>query len=150
MPTRAAIERQFRAGQTLQAMQAAERAVAAQPDDAALRFLYGVMLSESRREPEAITVFERMVQDFPELPEPYNNLAVLHAGQGQLDRSRELLEAALRSDPNYRTAHQNLGDVFVRLALRAFEAAGKGNRADEPLLRRLRLTRDLIAAGAKP
>ena len=153
IPARAVIERQFRQGpaaQALQALQWAERAVAAQPDDAAMRFLYGVMLSESRREADAIGVFERMVQDFPELPEPYNNLAVLHAGRGQLDRSRELLEAALRSDPNYRTAHQNLGDVFVRLALRAYEAAGRGNRADEPLQRRLRMTRDLVAAGAKP
>ena len=124
--------------------------MAARPDDQAMRFLYGVMLSESRREADAISVFERMLQDFPELPEPYNNLAVLRAGQGQLDRSRELLEAALRSDPTYRIAHQNLGDVFARLALRAYEAAGQGNRADEPLLRRLRMTRELIAAGAKP
>jgi Flp pilus assembly protein TadD len=150
IPSRAAIERQFRQGQPAQALQWAERAVAAVPDDAAMRFLYGVMLSESRREQDAIRIFERMLLDFPELPEPYNNLAVLRAAQGELDRSRELLEAALRSDPGYRTAHQNLGDIFVRLALRAYEAAGQGNRADEPLQRRLRMTRDLVGIGAKP
>ena len=29
-------------------------------------------------------LYQRLTQDFPELPEPYNNLAVLQAGQGQV------------------------------------------------------------------
>ena len=147
---RLAIERQFRSGQTVQALQSIERAVIDQPEDAALRFLQGVMLSESRREDEAMRVFQRLTEDFPGLPEPYNNLAVLHAGQGRLDRSRELLETALRNDPGYRTAHLNLGDVFVRLALRSYESAVGNDRVDEGLQRKLRLARDLAGASAKP
>jgi Flp pilus assembly protein TadD len=83
-----------------------------------------------------------MIESFPDLPEPYNNLAVLQAAAGQLDRARALLEIALRMDPSYRTAHENLGDVFVRLAQRAYEAAS-GPRSEAALQTKLRLTREL-------
>jgi tetratricopeptide (TPR) repeat protein len=113
-----------------------------------MRFLRAVVLSESKRTAEAIDALTRMTEDFPELPEPYNNLAVLQAAQGQVDRARELLETALRHDPTYLTAHENLGDIHVRLALRAYERAAPGGRADATLQRKLRLTRDL--ANARP
>jgi Flp pilus assembly protein TadD len=139
------IERIFRSGDRSLAFQRVDQAIAAQPDNARLRFLRGVMLSESQREAEAIAVFERLTLDYPDLPEPYNNLAVLHAARGQLDRARELLETALRNDPAYLAARENLGDVFVRLALRAYEAAGSGPRTDASLQRKLRLARELAA-----
>lgn len=84
-------------------------------------------------------------QRWIDLPEPYNNLAVLVAAGGQLDRARALLETALRLDPAYRTAHENLGDVFVRLAQRAYEAAATGPRSEASLLAKLRLARELAA-----
>ncbi|HSW04544.1 tetratricopeptide repeat protein [Aquabacterium sp.] len=139
------IERIFRAGDRSLAFQRIDQAIAAQPDNARLRFLRGVMLSETQREPEAMAVFERLTQDYPDLPEPYNNLAVLHAARGQLDSARELLEAALRNDPAYLAARENLGDVFVRLALRAYEQAGAAARVDASLQRKLRLVRELAA-----
>ena len=66
------------------------------------------------------------------------------AAVGNLDGARAQLEAALRLDPTYRTAHENLGDVFVRLALRAFEAAA-GPRSLATLTNKLRLARELAA-----
>jgi Flp pilus assembly protein TadD len=147
---RQAIERLHRDGQSAQALQRVERAVTSHPGDAGLRFLLGVLLSESRRDTEATQVFERLIQDFPELPEPYNNLAVLHASKGQWDKSRELLESALRNDPTYLTAHRNLGDVLVRLALRAYQSAAGKLEPDEPLARRLRLARELAGLSALP
>ena len=144
----APIERQFRSGAVAAAFARIERAIAAQPNDPALRFLHGVMLSESGREAEAVVMFERLTQDFPELPEPFNNLAVLYAAQGRLDRSREMLEAALRNDPAYATALQNLGDVFARLSLRAYEAAARPPRGDDALQRKLRLVRELVGSPA--
>jgi Flp pilus assembly protein TadD len=138
------IERQFRAGDKALALQRLDQALADRPSDAGLRFLHGVLLSETGRSAEAVPVFERMTEDYPDLPEPYNNLAVLHAAAGQLDRARSLLEVALRLDPAYRTAHENLGDVFVRLAQRAYEAAA-GPRAEPSLQTKLRLARELAA-----
>lgn len=139
------IEQQFRAGDTRPALQRLDLAVAARPGDAGLRFLQGVLLSETGRTAEAVQVFERMTEDFPDQPEPYNNLAVIEAGKGRLDRARSLLETALRLDPAYHTAHENLGDVFVRLAQRAYEAAG-GPNAEPALRTKLRLVRDLAAS----
>ncbi|MBI5258669.1 MAG: tetratricopeptide repeat protein [Burkholderiales bacterium] len=137
------IERLFRGGERALAFSRVDQAIATHPDDARLRFLRGVMLSESQREAEAMAVFERLTQDFPDLPEPYNNLAVLHAARGQLDRARELLETALRNDPAYLAALENLGDVFVRLAQRAYEQASNTLRVDATLQRKLRIVREL-------
>ncbi len=147
---RLAIERLFRAGQTSQALEHIERMVGSEPNDAGARFLQATVLTELGRATDAMAVLERMTQDFPALPEPFNNLAVLHAGLGRLDSSRELLEKALRNDPDYRTAHQNLGDILVRLALRAYEAAAGNERGDDVLQRKLKLTRELAGAPAKP
>ena len=138
------LEQQFRRGETTLAWQRLDQALAAAPGDTGLRFLKGVMLSESGRVAEASVLFERLTQEFPDLPEPYNNLAVLQAAAGNLDGARAQLEAALRLDPGYRTAHENLGDVFVRLALRAFESAA-GPRSEAALLNKLRLVRELAA-----
>jgi Flp pilus assembly protein TadD len=140
------VERLFHGGQTAQALLRADQALQADPGNAGLRFLKGVMLSDSGRSTEAMAQFERMTQDFPEMPEPYNNLAVLEAAAGRLDQARSLLDTALRHDPAYRTAHENLGDVLMRLAQRAYEAASGGGRNEPGLQRKLRLVRDFNLA----
>ncbi len=138
------IERQYRSGEPRLALQRLEQALVQRPGDAPLRFLQAVLLSESGQTSQALRLLERMTEEFPDLPEPYNNLAVLQASNGQLDRARGLLETALRLDPAYRTAHENLGDVFVRLAQRAYEAAS-GPRSEPALQTKLRLVRELSA-----
>ena len=137
------LELQYRRGERALALQRLDLALSARPGDSGLRFLKGVLLSETGRAAEAVQLFERMTEDFPDLPEPYNNLAVLHASAGRLERAREALDVALRLDPTYRTAHENLGDVLVRLAQRAYEAAAAGGHAEPALQAKLRLVRDL-------
>ena len=144
------IDKLFRSGDTAAAMQRADKAIADKPRDAALRFQRAVMLTELQRTDEAVDALNRLIEDFPDLPEPYNNLAVLLAGQGRIDRARELLETALRHDPGYAVAHENLGDVFLRLAQREFERANSAGRTDDTLQRKLKLTRELTAAVARP
>lgn len=144
-PTAREIEQQYRGGATTPALQRLDRALAERPGDAELRFLQAVLLTETGRAEEAATWYERMTQDFPELPEPHNNLAVLRAAAGQLDAARTLLETALRLAPEYRTARENLGDVYTRLAWRAYAAAAQGVTSEPLLLRKLALARDLSA-----
>ncbi len=139
------IEQQFRRGETAAALQRLDATLAQHPGDAGLLFLKAVMLAEYGRSDEASALLQRLTQEFPDLPEPYNNLAVLQAAAGRLDPARALLESALRLDPGYRTAQQNLGDVLVRLAQRAYEAA-TGPRSDAGLQNKLRLARELAAA----
>jgi len=137
------IERAYRSGDREAALHRLEQAITASPRDAQLRFLKGVLLAESGRSAEAAEVYFRLTQEYPELPEPYNNLAVLQAQQGQLEQAREALETALRNDPSYSTAHENLGDVYVRLALREY---GRANNTQSPgLQHKLELARQLLA-----
>ncbi|MEW5835466.1 MAG: tetratricopeptide repeat protein [Pseudomonadota bacterium] len=135
------IQRAFRNGDAVAALQRLDREIEAAPRDPQLRFLKGVLLAESGRSAEAADIYLRLTQEFPELPEPHNNLAVLYAADGRLDEARAALETALRNDPGYATAHENLGDVYARLALRSYERAGT---LGAELQRKLQLTRQLV------
>lgn len=114
------------------------------PRDPRLRFMYGVILNQQKRYGEAIDVFQQLSEDYPELPEPYNNLAVLYAQRGDLDQARASLERAIRALPGYALANENLGDVYVRLAVRSYAQAGKLDpRGDGH--RKLRLAEALLS-----
>ncbi|MGB4766085.1 MAG: tetratricopeptide repeat protein [Rugosibacter sp.] len=95
----------------------------ADPMDAHARFLKGVALSGAKQPEAAIAVFRGLTEDFPELPEPYNNLAVIYAQQDQLDNARQALEMAIRTHPSYATAHENLGDIYALLAQKSYSQA---------------------------
>lgn len=91
-----------------------------QPKDAQMRFLQGLALTNLGRQAEAINVFTALTRDFPQQAEPYNNLAVLHAGAGDYDSARAALEKAVQADPNYVTAYENLADLYIQMAGKAY------------------------------
>jgi tetratricopeptide (TPR) repeat protein len=93
------------------------------PQDAEARFTRGAVLVRLNRTDDAIKAFSDLTRDYPQLPEPYNNLAVLYAQQGDYDKARQALEAALASHPGYMTAHENLGDIYAALANAAYTRA---------------------------
>lgn len=102
------------------ALRAADAHIKKYPRDAQVRFTRARMLMELKRRPEAIDAFVALTQDFPELPEPYNNLAALYAEQGDFDKARDALEMAIRTHPNFAVAYANLGDVYAKLAQQAY------------------------------
>jgi len=127
----------LRAGKFTDAQTLVERSLAAKPTDPQLRFFKGVILRNLGNTAEAISTFTKLTEDYPELPEPYNNLAVLYAGQGHFDKARLALEMAIRTNPSYATAHENIGDVYARLASQAYNKAlqlDNGNAAVPPKL----------------
>ena len=122
----------------------------ANPKDAQMRFLKGVILSQRGRRDEATAVFIGLTQDYPELPEPYNNLAVIYASQGAYEKARDALETALRVTPDYATAHENLGDVYAAMAARSYEKAHRLDSRNAPAQRKFEAARAVLAApGAK-
>jgi Flp pilus assembly protein TadD len=136
--------RLFAEGKRNDALSVVDRALERSPRDAALRFTRGVMLSEAGRVDEALQVFIGLTQDFPELPEPHNNLATLYAARGELDKARVALEDAVRALPSYALAHENLGDVYLRMAQRAWaRAADLDPRSDAPA--KLSIARELVS-----
>ena len=139
----------MRSGKLPEALTKADQYLAGKPKDPQMRFLKGVVLTEAGRTNEAIGTFQKLTEDYPELPEPYNNLAVLYAGQAQFDKARAALEMAIRTNPSYATAHENLGDVYAKLASQAYTRAlqlDAGNTAVQP---KLALIRELFSTGGR-
>ncbi|MBX9868947.1 MAG: tetratricopeptide repeat protein [Burkholderiaceae bacterium] len=138
------INKLLKDGKTVEAMQKVEAALAQKPKDPHLRFLKGLMLAEQNKSAEAIAIFLKLTDDHPELPEPYNNLAVLYGASGQYDKARAALEMAIRTNPTYGTAHENLGDVYAKLASQAYDKALQLDSANSAARLKLTLVRNLI------
>ena len=113
----------FRQGQYPQALTTINGWIATHPKDAQARFLKGLILTEQNKTDEAIAVFTKLTEDYPELPEPYNNLAVLYAAQGKYEQARNALEMAIHTHPSYAVAHENLGDIYAKMASLAYNKA---------------------------
>jgi tetratricopeptide (TPR) repeat protein len=140
----------LRSGKLPEALAKADQYLAGKPKDPQMRFLKGVIQTESGRTQDAIGTFTKLTEDYPELPEPYNNLAVLHAGAGQYDKARAALEMAIRTNPSYATAHENLGDVYAKLASQAYSRALQLDAANTAVQPKLALIRELFSATGKP
>jgi Flp pilus assembly protein TadD/ketosteroid isomerase-like protein len=134
----------LRAGKLVEAMNKAETYLTTKPTDPQMRFLKGVIQRSAGKQNEAIATFTKLTEDFPELPEPYNNLAVLYAGQSQFDKARSALEMAIRTNPSYATAHENLGDVYARLASQAYNKALQLDGANAAVQPKLALIREVF------
>ena len=117
------INQQFRKGDLTGALDRANRYLAKNPKDAQARFLKGLILADQGKTDDAIKVFTGMTEDYPELPEPYNNLAVLYASQSKYEAAKNALESAIRTHPSYATAHENLGDIYAKMASLAYDKA---------------------------
>ena len=139
----------LRLGKPAEALVRAEKYLASKPREPQMRFLFGVAQSESGKTSEATATFVKLTEDFPELPEPYNNLAVVYAGQGQYDKARIALEMAIRTNPSYATAQENLGDVYARLASQAYNKALQLDASNTAVQPKLALIRDLFTPGTK-
>ncbi|WP_313075104.1 tetratricopeptide repeat protein [Melaminivora sp.] len=140
------VQQLLRAGQAGAALPLLDERIAAHPGDPQLRFLRAVALADTNRQDEAIEALVQLTQTYPELPEPYNNLAVLYAGRNQIDKAREALEMAVRARPDYAVAHENLGDIYSRLALASYARAGElAPSAAAQVAPRMQLLRQLLA-----
>ena len=113
----------FKQGRYAQALEKVNAFLANKPKDAQARFLQGLIFTEQGNTADAIKAFTGLTEDYPELPEPYNNLAVLYASQGQYEKAKSALEMAIRTHPNYATAQENLGDIYAKMAGQAYERA---------------------------
>ena len=136
----------LRDGQSQQALERVNRILVSRPKDAQARFLKGLILTDQGSTKDAIEIFQKLTQDFPELPEPYNNLAVIYASQGQFDRARSALEQSIRTHPSYATAYENLGDVYAKLASQAYDKALQLDTSNAGAQQKLALVRDLVGS----
>jgi len=136
--------RMLKAGQRDQALERVNRVLAQKSDDPQARFLKGLILTEQGNTKDAIDIFTKLTQDYPKLPEPYNNLAVIYASQGQYEKARAALEQSIRTHPSYATAYENLGDVYAKLASQAYDKALQLDSSNTGAQNKLSLVRELV------
>ena len=135
-------------GQPAAALAKAEQFLAAQPKDAQMRFARASLLVDLKRSSEAVAALESLTEDYPDLAEPYNNLAVLYASSGEYAKARSALEQALRLRPAYATAHENLGDVYAALAASSYASALKADPSLSGIQGKLAQVRQAVAPAA--
>jgi tetratricopeptide (TPR) repeat protein len=133
-------------GKLQPAMEKVDAYLKVQPREPQGRFLKGLILTEQKKVNEAIQVFTGLTEDFPELPEPYNNLAVLYASLGNYDKAKSALELAIHTHPSYATAHENLGDIYAQLASRAYDRALQLDKNNTTAQVKLAMVKDIFVS----
>ena len=133
-----------RDGKFVEALNKADAYLAGKPRDPQMRFLKGVAQKDAGKPTEAIATFTKLTEDFPDLPEPYNNLAVLYANQNQFDKAKSALELALKTNPGYAIAYENLGDVYARLSSQAYNKALQIEATNSAITPKLAMARQLF------
>lgn len=137
-------------GQSAQALERANQYLVKDPKNAKVRFAKGLALVDLNKPADAIKVFQGLTEDYPELPEPYNNLAVLYAQQKQFDKARQALEMSIQTHPSYATAHENLGDIYAQMASQAYSRALQLDKNNANAQTKLTLIRDLFTKPGAP
>ena len=140
------IQRMIQQESFQKALVLAEEQLAINPDDIQTLFLKGLILARMDRLKESAAVFVRLNEEHPELPEPYNNLAVIYAASGEYDKAEEALRQAINTHPSYATAHENLGDIYAKMASQAYNNALKLDSNNQETKEKLSMITELISA----
>jgi tetratricopeptide (TPR) repeat protein len=120
------VERLIKARKYQDAINLIDTQIQINPRNVQLRFVKARLQLEMRQWDAAKKTLTEITQQFPELPEPYNNLAALAANQGNWIEARDYLELALKLRPTYAIASANLGEIYIRLGAEAYTKAAKG------------------------
>ena len=109
-----------------------------------LLFYKGIIETNIGKSNQAIDTFRHLTERFPNLPEPFNNLAVLYAEKGQYTLAKEILEQAIKTNPSYLTAHINLGDIFTKMASEAYNNALEIDKSNNIAITKLSMITQLF------
>jgi Flp pilus assembly protein TadD len=141
------IKRLVSEGKQDSALEKLNERILANPQDVQARYLKGLLLLERGDTHAARDVFMEITRQFPQLPEPYNNLAAIHASEGDYEKARQALLNAVTGAPDYPVVRANLGDLYVNLAVAAYRQAVELNPKDQASQAKLKLLEKLFAPG---
>ena len=144
----ARIESLINNGKLDQALTLTDKQLAGDSANVNFLFLKGLILTRKNQMDEARDIFVSLTKDHPELPEPYNNLAVIYAAQGDFTSARKALEQAINTHPSYATAHENLGDIYAKMASNAYNHALEIDSGNTTAREKLSLISNLFSARA--
>lgn len=144
--TTAEIQTLLKADKLDQAMRTAEAALQEDAGNVELRFLKGIIHTRKNELDAAADEFLALTQDHPDLPEPYNNLAVIYAAQGEYDKARQTLLRAINTHPSYATAYENIGDIYTKMASEAYVQALQLDESNIAAREKLAMVNELFSA----
>ena len=78
-------------------------------------------------------VFSKLVEAYPNHPQPYNNLAAVLAARGDFANARVQLERALATDDNYAVVYRNLGTLYAEMARDSYGKALQLETGGQPI-----------------
>lgn len=142
------IESLIKQGQLNQALTLTENQLASDSGNVNYLFLKGLILTRQNKLDDAKTIFIKLTKEHPELPEPFNNLAVIYAAQGDFTSAREALQKAIDTHPSYATAQENLGDIYAKMASRAYNQALELDNENSTAREKLLLVNNLFSVQA--
>ncbi len=122
--------------------------IASKPQDAQAKFKRGTVLARLNRDDDAIRQFTELTQLYPELPEPYNNLAALYAKHGRYQDARMALETSVKANPSYGLAYENLGDLYLHLAEQSYRRAQSLGQASNSAAQRVAAIEKIVSPAA--
>ncbi len=130
---------------------AAEAGRATPGTDVQLLFLQAYAFAALGRLPEAEAIYRQMTIRYPELAEPWNNLAAIYVQRGDLEQARAALEMAIMIHPGYKAALSNLGDVQLMIAQQAYQRAAEGQgTAPADLALKINAIRQILSGKLEP
>lgn len=139
------VKQLIRSGEFDKALPRLDAFLTEHPEHAEARFFKGLVLAEEGRADDAEAVFLELTGDYPDLPEPHNNLAVLYAARGNYALARDSLLVAISTHPSYATAHENLGDIYARMAGMAYGKALEIDADNQTARVKLAMVRELFS-----
>jgi Flp pilus assembly protein TadD len=104
-----------------QALLVVNKALATNSRDPQMRFWQGFIFEQLGQPDMALQIYLDLTREYPELAEPFNNLGVLYAAKGDYPNAKAALDNALRANPSYAVAHENMGDLLVNMARQSYE-----------------------------
>ncbi len=131
-------------GKLRQALSLTDKQLQEDEGNVTFRFLKGLILTRLNKLDEARELFMELTVEHPDLPEPYNNLAVIYASQGDFEKARDALQQAINTHPSYATAHENMGDIYAKMASKAYNQALQLDSDNSSAKAKLSLINDLF------
>ena len=96
------------------------------PNDPQMLFWKAKILNDSyisSEKEEGFQLYLTLSDNYPELAEPHNNLGVIFAAQGDYAKAIHYFELALRANPTYSIASENLADLYAQQAANYYKNA---------------------------
>lgn len=105
------------------AIQSAEKLLAHQGQHPRVMFLTAYAYQMNRQIDKAESLYRQLISEYPNLPEPRNNLAMIYQDRGDYDAASKLLVEAIETHNSYATAYRNLSRIYKGIASEAYRRA---------------------------